>query len=152
MKKFSKIVMGVVAVSAIAAAAFGFAGCGESAKTYEGEYHYANAWNAEAPDYGVKVKVTVDGDKITKVEIVESKYVQVTATWDDKQTYIDGEANLLKAYEGKTVAEVKGYTASISGVSEATVNAVSEKSVLLTGATQSSARLLLAVQNALANA
>lgn len=152
MKKFSKIVMGVVAVSAMAAAAFGFAGCGETAKTYEGSYHYPNAWNPEGAEYGVKVKVTVNGDKISKVEIVESDYVQVTASWESKQTYIDGEANLLKAYEGKTVADVKGYTASIKGVGDAETNAVSESSVLLTGATQSSARLLLAVQDALKNA
>ncbi|MGN0818153.1 MAG: hypothetical protein ACI4L9_04210 [Candidatus Coproplasma sp.] len=123
-----------------------------STKYYIGSYHYPNTWNPDAAEYGVKVCVAVTGDKITKVEIVESDYVQATASWTDRQNYLDKEADLLKAYEGKTVAEVKGYTASISGVADATTNSVSESSVLITDATQSSARILLAVQDALKNA
>ena len=124
---------------------------GEEAKTYEGEYHYASPWSATAPDYGVKVKVTVTGGKIDKVEIVESDYVQVTETWTDKQTYLDGEKGLLDSFAGKTVEAVMDY--SVTKDDKGGPTAVTAEGLkVITGATQSTGRLILAVQDALADA
>lgn len=121
-----------------------------AAKTVEGEYHYPNAYSATAPDYGVKVKVTVQDNKIFNVAIVESDYVEVTATWNNKATWDDNVASLLAAYNGKTVTAVKAVTCSINGVDSATENTVSDSALAITGATQGSARVLKAVQDALA--
>lgn len=152
MKKLFKTlaVLGVAGVAAAGVAAF--SACGESGKTYNGEYHY----NSYGHEYGVKVAVTVKEDKISKVKVVDSDYVSVSdpvdgTNWD--QTKVDNWnnnlANLLKAYEGKTVQAIFAATSSISGVSGATENSVSESSLVITGATQGSARILLAVQDAL---
>ena len=46
MKKLLKV-LALVAVVACCAVAVAFAGCGESAKTYDGEYKYENAWTSE---------------------------------------------------------------------------------------------------------
>ena len=153
MKKFAKV-LGVLALSTtLCVGAAAFAGCTpaeEEAKetTHTGEYHYVNAWGGN--DYGVRVKVTVKGDTISKVEIVENEdYVVVTSTWGDRAKWDTGIEGLLKAYEGKKVADVKAATGSIEKVDGATENKISDSSVLITGATQGSVRLLKAVQNAL---
>ena len=157
-KEFLAVALAAVSVCALSV---GLTACGgEEAKTYEGEYHYANAWDATAPDYGVKVKVTVTGDKIDKVEIVKSDYTQLSAandkagwTEENRKNYTDNEQKLLDSFEGKTIDEVKAYTASIQGVSGATENKVTAEGLsVITGATQSTARIILAVQDALADA
>jgi len=56
---------------------------------------------------------------------------------------------LLKSYEGKTVEEVLAMTSSIKGVDGATTNSVSDDSLVITDATQGSARVLKAVQDAI---
>ncbi|MBO5046371.1 MAG: hypothetical protein J6C93_05825 [Clostridia bacterium] len=150
MKKLFKalVVATLAAISCIALVA-----CG--AKEYEGSYNYANPYSAEAPDYGVKVVVTVNGDKIEKVAIAESDWTQCSDTWEDKATYLDNEAAFLKAFEGKTVAEVKAYTVTVGEDAENTytlgvpLTISAEGLDVIEGATQSCGRLILAVQNAL---
>ncbi len=157
MKKLFKVMLLVVAV-ACCACAMAFAGCGGS-KTYEGEYHYANPWGGN--DYGVKVKVEVKDDKIQKVTLVDCDYVVVTDSWADKAKWNDGVNALLAKYEGKTVAEVKAievktnpetvgsadtYFSAVKGQPD---NGQALGGLLITGATQGSGRLVLAVQNAL---
>lgn len=154
MKKLFKAFL-LVAVVACCAVAVAFAGCGDktTGTTYEGEYHY----NSHNNEYGFVVKVTVDGDKITKVEdITGDKYVSCSAVnenLDWTQAKVDNWNNnlagLLKAYEGKTVAEIKAATGTIKGVNEATDNTLSDSALVITDATQGSVRVLLAVQNAL---
>lgn len=154
MKKLFKAFL-LVAVVACCAVAVAFAGCGDktTGTTYEGEYHY----NSNNNEYGFVVKVTVDGDKITKVEnITGDKYVSCSAVnenLDWTQAKVDNWNNnlnaLLKAYEGKTVAEIKAATGSIKGVEDATENKLSDSALVITDATQGSVRVLKAVQNAL---
>lgn len=144
-KKFLAVALAAVSVCALSV---GLTACGgEEAKTYEGEYSYEN-YNT---NYGVKVKVTVTGDKIDKVEIVDSDYVQVTESWTDKQTYLDGEKKLLDSFAGKTVEAVMDYSVTKDDKGGPTAVTAEGLSVI-TGATQSTGRLILAVQDALADA
>ena len=115
----------------------------------EGEYHYPNAWSPTAPHYGIKVKVTVIGNTIVSVSILDSDYVSVTDSWENKDLWINGVDELLAAYKGMTIADVMGevVTTSEGGQPEKVENA----DLMITGATQGSGRLLLAVQNALTN-
>lgn len=150
MKKLLKV-LALVAVVACCAVAVAFAGCGESAKTYDGEYKYEiAAWHTT---YGVKVEVTVKDDTIQSVKIVDSDYVVVTSTWDNKATWENGVEGLLKAYEGKKVADVKAVKVEVAtGDFAGQPESVADSNLMITGATQGSGRLLLAVQDALKNA
>ncbi len=142
MKKLFKalVVATLAAISCIALVA-----CG--AKDYAGEYSYENPW-AAGSYYGVKVTVTVNGDKIEKVAIAESDWTQCSEGWEDKAIYLDAEADFLKAFEGKTVAEVKAYV--VETAESGQPNTVTAEGLdVIEGATQSCGRLILAVQNAL---
>jgi hypothetical protein len=126
--------------------------CQAQGTVYEGEYSYSY----RDINYGVKVQVAVYDGKIIDVTIVNSDLKQLSDanplygwTEDNRTNYKTNEAKLLEAYNGKTVAAVKAATASISGVEDAEENKVSDSDLLLTGATQCSARILKAVQNAL---
>lgn len=142
MKKLFKalVVATLAAISCIALVA-----CG--AKDYAGEYKYENPWSAGSY-YGVKVNVTVNGDKIEKVAIVESDWTQCSDGWGDKAIYLDDEADFLASFEGMKVADIKAVevTTAESGQPEAI-----EGMDFITGATQSCGRLILAIQNALAD-
>ena len=174
MKRIKKALIGLAVGTVAALGVVGFAACGDKTETFDGEYHYANAWAPDSADYGVKVKVTVNvnTDKITKVEIVESNYVQATPSWVESETegskaYANGgEAELLKKYNGLTVADVLAMKldvnedgSPVSNNSDGSVNpdfdastfVTGETNLLISGATQSSARILLAVQDALAD-
>lgn len=166
MKKLLKV-LALVAVVACCAVAVAFAGCGESAKTYDGEYKYENAWSA-GKYYGVKVHVTVKGDKITEVTYDADKedgsYVNVSPTWTEGQHEGDLGAAKTKAavdkyladtFVGKTVAEVKAL--SVAKADNGEPKAVADGQTLasgyiLSGATQTSGRFVLAIQDALKNA
>ena len=152
MKKIVVLLLAVAMVLSVVA----FAACAQSEKV-TGEYHYANAWDKTAPDYGAKVDVTVSNGKITAVKLYtdeESGYVNLSAandkagwTEEDRKVWTDGVQAYLDSFVGMTVEEVNAATATIQGVGDATSNSVSIDHV--TGATQSSARVLLAIQNAL---
>lgn len=147
MKRMKKALIGLAVGAVAALGVVGLAACGGNTTTLEGEYQYT-AWNT---NYGVKVEVTVnkDDNTIEKVEIVESDYVQCTDSWKDKNTYLNGEAELLAAYEGLEVDDVLAMTVTLD--KDGIPTAVSESDLLITGATQSSGRLLKAVQDALAD-
>lgn len=151
MKRMKKALIGLAVGAVAALGVVGLAACGGNTTTLEGEYHYANTYSAGAPDYGVKVEVTVnkDDNTIEKVEIVESDYVQCTESWKDRNIYVNGEAELLAAYEGIGVDDVLAMTVTLD--KNGIPTAVSESDLLITGATQSSGRLLKAVQDALAD-
>lgn len=119
-----------------------------AAKVVEGEYHY-NSYNSE---YGFKVSVSVVDGKIFGVNKVASNYVEVTASWTEegKATWNDGIDGLLASYSGKTVEAVKAVTGTIKGQADAEENSISDESLLISGATQGSVRVLKAVQDALA--
>lgn len=151
MKRMKKALIGLAVGAVAALGVAGLAACGGNTTTLEGEYHYANTYSSEAPDYGVKVEVTVnkDDNTIEKVEIVESDYVQCTESWKDRNIYVNGEAELLAAYEGLEVDDVLAMTVTLN--EKGIPTAVSESDLLITGATQGSGRLLKAVQDALAD-
>lgn len=143
MKKF--LVMALVVVMALSVIAF--AAC-EQPQTYTGEYGYENY----GTKYGFKVNVTVSGDKITKVEILESEYAETTSAEHWNQEGVDNwnnnKATFLKNFEGMTVEKVNAIVATVkdeNGAEATKVDGITH----VTGATQSSARLVLAVQNAL---
>ncbi len=147
MKRMKKALIGLAVGAVAALGVVGLAACGGNTTTLEGEYQYT-AWNT---NYGVKVEVTVnkDDNTIEKVEIVESDYVQCTESWEDRNIYVNGEAELLAAYEGISVDDVLAMTVTLD--KDGIPTAVSESDLLITGATQSSGRLLKAVQDALAD-
>ena len=157
-KKLLRIAAAACLSGALCAGGFALSGCAWTTDMVSGEYHYANVWAPEAPHYGVKVNVEVQtdkkGDRIRKVTIADSDYVQLSAeneeagwTDDNRQVYLDGEQELLNAYRGMYVADVLAMKASTSSTGEP--SAVSDDSVVISGATQSSGRILLAVQDAL---
>lgn len=152
MKKIFKTLAVCAVAGTLMAGTMALAGCGDKEETYFGQYHYTSYGH----EYGIAVNVTVNGDKIKKVEKVTSNYVEVSSpvsTWTEANVtaWNNGVAGLLAKYEGKTVAAVKDATATISGVADAKENKVSDSDLVLTGATQGSARILKAVQDALTN-
>lgn len=174
MKGMKKALIGLALGAVAALGVVGFAACGAPTETFEGEYHYANAWGGN--DYGVKVAVTVNTEtnKITKVEILESEYTQLTPSWVESENehalayQNGGEDELLGRYVGLTVDQVKAVANMIdvlengqpqSNNSDGSVNpdfdadtflvSGTTTSLLYSGATQSSGRIVLAVNNAL---
>ena len=115
-------------------------------ETYEGEYGYV-AWGT---NYGIKVSVTVSDNTIQNVTVLDSDYVEVTDSWDNKNIWIDGLNGLLATYNGKTVGEI--LSATVVTDDTGVPGSVSDSSLMISGATQGSGRLLLAVKNALTNA
>lgn len=120
-----------------------FVGC-KAAEEYTGEYVYSTEYGS----YGAKVNVYVRGDKIERVEVVDTDYSRVTESWEGSAIYHAGEQALLDSFAGKSVAEVKKYSVTKDGNVPTSVKA--EGIAVVTGATQSTGRLLLAVQSALA--
>jgi hypothetical protein len=156
MKNLKKVVIAVLCMAAIAGSAFAFTACGSSTKTYDGEYKYTKTYGTSSTTYGFKVQVEVDGDTIKKVTLVDCDYVKATDMTTDTWTptkWTDNEAKIVKAYEGKSVQTVLGYTVVTSEdvpvAQDSSDFQAYDTDLLQTGATQSSGRLLLAVQNAL---
>lgn len=182
MKKALVIVLTLV----LALSVVGLVSC--AGKTYEGEYSYQSWGNT----YGCKVKVTVQGNVITNVEILEAEMEEagwhnLSPNWTNNPYAgpIEGEAgydtagktNWLKysqamvdSFVGLTTEQVLGmkvYVNATGNVGEPitgknnveTIKYIPEQLAVVVGghgdiakdagATQSSARLVLAVQNAL---
>ena len=153
--KIAKIAASVCLAGAVCAGCAALSGCAWTTQTAEGEYHYTNY----GVEYGVKVSVEVQndekGERIRKVTIINSGYTQLSDanadygwTDEDRQVYIDGEQALLDTYRGKDVVEVLSMNVNTDAVGQPTS---ADSSVTISGATQSSGRLLLAVQDALCN-
>lgn len=147
MKKF----FGALVVAALTVlACVAMVGCGGT--SYNGEYKY----EAHGHTYGVKVEVVVSGYTIDSVKIVESDYVQLSDanpdygwTEDSRKNYTDNEANFLKSFEGKKVADVKAYAVKVTDGAPDKNGITASGLDLITNATQSCGRVILAVQNAL---
>lgn len=140
MKKILVLALAVVMVLGVVA----FAAC-EQPQTVVGECHYENPWAPEAPHYGVKVEVVVKGGTIVSVTMLESDYVQTSESWEGKDAAIAAYADYLKGFEGKSVEEVKAYVATATKEGQS----VGEGVPCIAGATQSSARFIVAIQDAL---
>ena len=145
MKRIKKALIGLAVGTVAALGVVGFAACSDNTKTVEGEYSYENYGNT----YGVKVEVTVENNKIKEVKTVETEgWTEATETesWD-RTPYVNGKAALLDAYEGMSVDDVLAIEVTTDDKGQPT--AVPEKDLLISTATQSCGRLLLAVQDAL---
>lgn len=143
--KFNKVLAILALASACCACAV--AGCTSSeTKTVEGDYHYVTDYGT----YGVKVSVEVQNDKIKKVTILDSDYTLTTSAdygFADSVKWDNGVNALLDTYADRSVASVLDQKVTVGADSVPT--AVDNSAFVVSGATQSSGRLLLAVQDAL---
>lgn len=155
MKKVLVIALAVVMALAVVA----FVAC-EQPQTVTGKCHYSSQWGA----YGAMVDVTVKGDVITSVKLyTDAEAAAADENWNDAHRTTPswtkpaegqlGFAATEAAYAtwiedtfvGKTVAEVNAYEASATADGQS----VTTEGINLEGATQSAARIIVAVQNAL---
>lgn len=154
MKKVLVIALAVVMTLAVVA----FAACATEQKV-TGKCHYTTQWGA----YGCMVDVTVKGDVITAVKMYTDKEAaaadstwgeahRTTPSWEPSEGQL-GYAATEAAYAtwiedtfvGKTVAEVNAYVASATADGQS----VTTQGINLAGATQSAARVIVAVKDAL---
>ena len=131
---------------------------------YVGSYHYTNEHNAV---YGMMVEVTVENNIITKVRDITNtdldKQEGISWTvvsnampeygWDQDAVngWTNNESYLLQKYEGLAVSDVLDIQVFIKETGEPYSKDLNTgmSDLIWTGATQSSGRLLLAVQDAL---
>lgn len=154
MKKVLVIALAVVMTLAVVA----FAACATEQKV-TGKCHYTTQWGA----YGCMVDVTVKGDVITAVKLYTDAEAaaadsawgeahRTTPSWKPSEGQL-GYAATEAAYAtwiedtfvGKTVAEVNAYVASATADGQS----VTTEGINLAGATQSAARVIVAVKDAL---
>ena len=154
MKKVLVIALAVVMALAVVA----LVAC-EQPQTVTGKCHYSSQWGA----YGAMVDVTVKGGVITSVKLyTDAEAAAADENWNDAHrttpgwTAANGQLGFEgaeAAYEdwfadvfvGKTVAEVNAYEASATAEGQS----VTTEGINLAGATQSAARIIVAVQDAL---
>lgn len=164
MKKVTKLIAGVVLAASVAVTAGALVGCGgEAEKTYTGEYSYSVTYGTSTSTYGVKVDVTVSGDKIKSVAYSATQpegWHNITPTWKEDaekgQLGYDktnaGLADYLAKFKGKTVDEVKAIKVSVNDKGQPNTDDAADTAqgaLIYTGATQTSGRVILAVQDAL---
>lgn len=154
MKKVLVIALAVVMALAVVA----LVAC-EQPQTVTGKCHYSSQWGA----YGAMVDVTVKGDVITSVKLyTDAEAAAADENWNDAHrttpswTAAEGQLGfeaaeaayeewLADVFVGKTVAEVNAYEASATADGQS----VTTEGINLAGATQSAARIIVAVQDAL---
>ncbi len=140
MKKVSVLVLALV----LAFGTVALVACSEP-QTVTGVCNY-ESWGTV---YGAKVDVTVKNGIITEVKLytdVESGFVRTTESWDGFSTTEAAYANWIEdTFVGKTVEEVNAYVATATAEGQT----VGENTPHIQGATVSSARIIVAVQNAL---
>lgn len=181
MKKALVVVLALVMTLSVV----GLVSC--AGKTYEGEYKYENPY-AKGNYYGAKVKVTIQGNVITNVELLsdsETGWTNLSPNWTSNG-YAGGAAAeaapdsqgktnwrkygkaMVESFTGLTTEEVLGIKVFINKNGEPyttndysieTIKYVPDQLAVVmnghgefgkgTGATQSSARVILAVQNAI---
>lgn len=153
-----KVLVIALAVILVVSAVCVLAAC-DNGEVYEGECHYENKWSTATPKpiYGVKVDVTVKNGIIKSVKLYtdeETGWDRTSEGWTENQNPGDlGHDKAEAAYTkwindnivGQTVETVKGWTATATEEGQS-VGADTPK---ITGATQSTARIIVAVQNAL---
>lgn len=141
MKKTILILLSIVLLSL---SAFILVAC-DKEETYTGEYSYV----AYGSTYGVKVDVTVKADKITAVKLYsdeESGMILTTLSWAFYEQTEAAYADYVKQFVGKSVSEVKAIDVTKS---EGGAPSAISGNIIITGATQSSGRIILAIQDAL---
>lgn len=155
MKKVLVIALAVVMALAVVA----LVAC-EQPQTVTGKCHYSSKYGP----YGAMVDVTVKGDVITAVKLYTDKEAAAAdSTWGDAHRTTpswtkpaEGQLGFAateaayatwieKTFVGKTVAEVNAYVASATADGQS----VKTEGINLAGATQSAARVIVAVQDAL---
>ena len=142
MKKILVIALAVVMLVSV----FALTACNQ--QTVEGEYAYDNAW-VQGAKYGVKVSVTLNKDVITKVVVTSTdteNYTNLSASWTEKATWENGQAAFLASFEGKTIQDVLNIRVACAANGQPSTI---EGFEYVTGATQSSGRVILAIQNAI---
>ena len=150
MKKIFKALSILAASTALCAGVAMATGCSGYNGKYEGEYSYVS-WGHT---YGMSVEVTVENNIITKVvdttAVKHSDWVVVSNPPTPESPWNE-EARLLQKYEGLSVTEVieKKVYIQDNGVPYEAAKNPDMSDVMITGATQGSGRLLLAVQRAL---
>ncbi len=166
MKKILVIALAVV----LALGVLAFAAC-EQPQVVEGEYSYANTHDETGTQkYGCKVKVTVKGGVITAIEVAEdtATFFNLSANWTEdytpngkptagKTAWIENGKKMADSFVGLTVDQVNAIkvTCAASGEPDTktegvkTIDGAPAKLQVVSGATQSAGRLILAVQNAL---
>lgn len=153
MKKSNKLIF-VLVMTAATACACAFTGCAQK-QTVTGETSYMQY----GTNYGIRVSVEVQsdkgGDRISKVTVVDSDYVEASE-WEGKEDWDKNLNTLLLAYRGEYVKDILAKKvavdkdgAPLGSDTEGFVDFGDE--FITTGATVGSGRLLLAVQNALRN-
>ncbi|MBR2966432.1 MAG: hypothetical protein IKC52_03040 [Clostridia bacterium] len=144
MKKILVLALAVVMVLGVVA----FAACAQP-QTVTGECKYDNYGHT----YGAKVDVTVLNGVITSVKLYteeETGWVRTSADnpdygWTSHDAVEAAYEGFLKQFEGKPVEEVKAYVATAT----AEAQTVGEGVPSITGGTQSAARIIVAIQDAL---
>lgn len=140
MKKFLALVLALVLMLATLA----LVACAES-QTVTGECFY-ESWGTP---YGAKVDVTVKCGIITNVRLytdAETNWFRTTKSWDGYEMAEAAYANWIEdTFVGQKVEEVQAYVATVTAESQK----VGDTTPHITGATVSSARIIVAVQDAL---
>ena len=166
MKKILVLVLALVmALSVVALVA-----C-DAGETVEGEYKYA--YN-DTLTYGVKVKVTVKDGVITACEVTSTDpetYTNLSANWttnyqpggpdtEGRKAWLDKHDEMVTSFVGQKVEDINKIKVACDTETNAEAHTVkgqpkaggitgAPSALVVTGATQSSGRLILAVQNAL---
>lgn len=154
MKKFKKLITVFALALTLAIGAFAFGGC-SSSQTYEGEYGYTQY----GTNYGIKVSVEVQNDKIKTVTVLDSDYVEATSSeygWADEAVWNSNLQSLLNKFSGANVSDILAINvvcdaegAPVASSSESFSQYGAENQYLISSCTVGSGRLILAIQNAL---
>lgn len=157
MKKISKIVAAATLSLLIVPCVIVFASCAKT-ETVTGDYSYERYGST----YGFKVNVEVDegekGGRIRKVTIDGTSGYHASSPvemYPDAATWDSNVQSILNSYRGQYVDDVLAKTVAVNNM----VPLASDDSgfvnfgddIIVTHATQTSGRLLLAVQDALKN-
>ena len=144
MKKILVIALAVVMMVSV----FALTACAQP-QTVTGECHYV----AYGHDYGCKVDVTVKGDIITDVKLYTDEETGWTRTsannadrgWTGFETVEAAYEEYLNKFIGQKVADVQAIVATATADGQS----VTTEGWSITGGTQSAARIIVAIQNAL---
>lgn len=161
MKKIFKALAVCAVAGTLCAGVAAFAGCGDTAKTVDGEYKYENPYSAGSY-YGVKVHVTVENNKVTKItfDADTDNMHNVTPSWGAHDVTVAAVDSYIAKFIGKTVDEVKamnvetdekGVPKSADIVFDTLTFKDKDGNDVTTGATQTAGRFILAIQDALKN-
>lgn len=155
MKKSVRIIAAAALSAACALGVASLAGCAQK-QTVTGEMSYEK-YNTE---YGIRVNVEVQtdskGDRIRKVTVAESDYVEASDDMGDwkKSVWENGLDKLLLSYRGEYVADILAKEVLTAADGEPLTTQSNGfvsygEEFITTGATLGSGRLMLAVQDAL---